>query len=194
MTRYVNVDDCWQGSRRAPDGAITADAETFPSGIKALADYVHSLGLKFGIYSDAGHKTCAGRPGSWGHEEVDAATYADWGVDYIKYDNCFNEGLPGPKVRYSIMRNAIDSAGRPVHFNMCEWGEEDPAMWAGTISDSWRTTVDIEPSWAHVMHILQENNKWAAFAGPGTFCSSGAYTSGNEYPTCLSLMCMDDSQ
>ena len=83
LIRYINVDDCW-ASERAPNGTVVVDPESFPSGMTALADYIHSLGLKFGIYSDAGHRTCAGRPGSWGFEGVDAETYASWGVDYLK--------------------------------------------------------------------------------------------------------------
>jgi alpha-galactosidase len=89
--QYVVIDDCWQVSRDAA-GKIVIDAERFPSGMKALADYVHSKGLKFGIYSDAGTQTCAGRPGTKGHEEIDAKTYAEWGVDYLKFDWCHSEG------------------------------------------------------------------------------------------------------
>ena len=91
---YVNLDDCWASSRDASTHVILPDSAAFPSGIKALADYAHSKGLKLGIYSDAGTSTCAKRPGSLGYEAVDAQTYASWGVDYLKYDNCFNQGIP----------------------------------------------------------------------------------------------------
>ena len=133
---YVNLDDCWQTSRD-DQGRIVADPVAFPSGIKALADYIHSLGLKFGLYSDAGLLTCAGRPGSLGHEDIDAQTYADWGVDYLKYDNCHTDGT-SPKVRYPPMRDALNKTGRPIFFSMCEWGYEDPATWAPAVGNSWR--------------------------------------------------------
>uniref|UniRef100_A0A6U1HMQ3 Alpha-galactosidase n=1 Tax=Tetraselmis chuii TaxID=63592 RepID=A0A6U1HMQ3_9CHLO len=166
---YVNVDDCWHGERLS-NGSITHDAVKFPSGIKALADYVHSKGLKFGIYSDAGQKTCAGRPGSWGYEVIDAATYAEWGVDFLKYDNCFCDGdCPGVKEKYPVMREALNATGRPIFFSMCEWGVEDPATWARPIANSWRTTPDIAPLWTSVVNITKENNRWAPYAGPGGF-------------------------
>src|SRR5262252_5521750 len=118
--QYVNIDDCWQVSRDDA-GNIVADAKQFPSGIKALADYVHSKGLKFGIYSDAGTKTCAGRPGSQGHEYQDAMQYARWGVDYLKYDWCHTETRNAQEA-YTTMRDALTTAGRPIVFSMCEWG------------------------------------------------------------------------
>ena len=95
---YVNLDDCWQSDRDS-NGKIVVDPR-FPNGIKPLADYAHEKGLLFGLYSDAGYKTCAGRPGSLGYEEIDAKTYAEWGVDYLKYDNCFTDGSP-PKKKIS---------------------------------------------------------------------------------------------
>ena len=115
---YLNLDDCWHGSRDA-NGFITADSMKFPSGIKALADYVHSKGLKIGIYSDAGRQTCGGRPGSLGHEYQDALTYAKWGIDYLKYDWCYTENV-NPKGAYTLMRDALHAAGRPIVFSMCE--------------------------------------------------------------------------
>src|ERR1700745_756258 len=108
--QYVVIDDCWQVSRDT-QGNIVADPERFPSGIKALADYVHAKGLKFGIYSDAGTLTCAKRPGSQGHEYQDALQYANWGVDYLKYDWC-NTGKENAESAYSIMRDALKTAGR----------------------------------------------------------------------------------
>ena len=116
---YVVIDDCWQGPRDV-DGNITADSQRFPSGIKSLSDYVHSLGLKFGIYSDAGPMTCAKRPGSQGHEYQDARQYAIWGVDYLKYDWCFANTKDGAYA-YSIMRDALAASGRPIVFSICEW-------------------------------------------------------------------------
>lgn len=140
---YVNIDDCWAGSR-AKDGTIQPDSKTFPgkTAMKDLADYVHSKGLKFGIYSDAGTRTCAGRPGSMGYEYIDAKTYADWGVDYLKYDNCDNEGVVG-EVRYSIMRDALSKTGRPIFYSLCNAGNDNVTHWGHNVGNSWRTTSDI---------------------------------------------------
>src|ERR1035437_6939042 len=115
--QYIVIDDCWQISRD-PDGNILADPKRFPSGIKALADYVHSKGLKFGIYSDAGKKTCGGRPGSRGYEFQDARQYAAWEVDYLKYDWCYT-GSQNAKAAYITMRDALKLAGRPIVFSIC---------------------------------------------------------------------------
>ena len=143
--QYVVIDDCWQISRDA-NGAIIADPKRFPSGMKALADYVHAKGLRFGLYSDAGSKTCQGRPGSNGYEYEDARQYAAWGVDYLKYDWCSTEGVD-PKVAYTTMRDALRSTGRPIVFSMCEWGRSQPATWARGVAHLWRTTGDILPCW-----------------------------------------------
>ncbi|KZT51903.1 glycoside hydrolase family 27 protein [Calocera cornea HHB12733] len=145
---YVIVDDCWHDSTRDPDtGAPRPDPTRFPNGIKAVADEVHSLGLKFGIYSDAGEYTCGGRYGSLGYEEIDAKTYASWDVDYLKYDNCFNDGQSGiPLVsfnRYANMSRALNATGRPILYSMCNWGQDGPWDWAPTIANSWRISGDI---------------------------------------------------
>jgi alpha-galactosidase len=121
---YVNIDDCWHGERDAK-GFIHPNAEHFPSGMKALSDYVHSKGLKLGLYSDAGWKTCGGRPGSRGYEFQDALTYAEWGIDYLKYDWCDTNGLKAEGA-YLTMREALRKAGRPVLFSICEWGDNKP--------------------------------------------------------------------
>lgn len=115
------MDDCWQIARDNETKRIIADPVKFPSGIKALADYMHERGLKLGVYSDAGKMTCQKRPGSLGYEKEDADSYAEWGVDYLKYDNCFNEGI-FPWKRYLPMRDALNATGRPIYFSMCEWG------------------------------------------------------------------------
>ena len=130
--QYVVIDDCWQVSRDAT-GRIVADPERFPSGIKAVADYVHSKGLKFGIYSDAGTMTCAKRPGSKDHEAQDARTYAEWGVDYLKYDWCHTEGQD-PRESYGLMSRALRATGRPIVFSICEWGSTKPWTWAAGTS------------------------------------------------------------
>jgi alpha-galactosidase len=138
---YVVIDDCWQGARRA-DGTIQPDPAHFPSGMKALADYVHARGLKFGLYSDVGNETCEGRPGSLGHEAQDAQTYAAWGVDFLKVDWCHSAGLDAPTA-YARMRDALAANGRPILFSICEWGLSDPAHWAPAVGNMWRTTGDI---------------------------------------------------
>ncbi|GJP34363.1 hypothetical protein CLOM_g18814 [Closterium sp. NIES-68] len=163
---YVNIDDCWQADSRDSEGRLVPSPDSFPSGIKALADYVHSRGLKLGIYSDAGFRTCAGKPGSLGHEATDASTFAEWGVDYLKYDNCINDGSPSQK-RYTAMRNALDATGRGIFFSMCEWGLSAPATWAYGVADTWRTTLDIEDTWRSMIGIADANNKWAKYAKPG---------------------------
>lgn len=119
--QYINLDDCWGELNRDSEGNLVAKASTFPSGIKALADYVHNKGLKLGIYSDAGTQTCSKRmPGSLGHEEQDAKTFASWGIDYLKYDNCENKNI-NPKIRYPPMSEALLNSGRRIFFSLCEW-------------------------------------------------------------------------
>jgi alpha-galactosidase len=174
--QYVNIDDCWHGQRDA-QGFIQPDPQRFPSGIKALADYVHSKGLKLGIYSDCGAKTCAGRPGSRGHEYQDALTYAQWGVDYLKYDWCNADDLKAQGA-YATMRDAIYAAGRPMIFSLCEWGENKPWLWASNVGHLWRTTGDITArfdglidhgSWhqSGVLQILDLQKPLRTYAGPG---------------------------
>ena len=143
--RYIVIDDCWQIAR-SEDGTIMADPIKFPSGIEALADYIHSKGLKFGIYSCAGTQTCENRPGSRGHEYQDARTYAEWGVDYLKYDWC-NTGSQDAIASYTTMRDALYKAGRPIVFSMCEWGLSKPWLWAEDVAHLWRTTGDIRNNW-----------------------------------------------
>jgi alpha-galactosidase len=173
---YVNIDDCWQGTRDE-QGFIRPDPVRFPSGNKALADYVHSQGLKLGLYSDAGATTCGGRPGSRGHEYQDALTYARWGIDYLKYDWCDTEGLNAPAA-YRTMRDALFAAGRPVVFSICEWGDNTPWTWGKDVGHLWRTTGDIHACWdcevGHgswsswgVLRILDRQRDLRLHAGPG---------------------------
>lgn len=170
---YIVVDDCWQVDRDA-DGNIVCDPERFPHGIKYVADYIHSVGLKFGIYSCIGNKTCAGRPGSMGHEFQDAIFYARNGVDYLKYDFCFKQEANG-KTAYWLMREALKSAGRPIVFSLCEWGSNNPWEWAKGIGHLWRTTGDIEDKWARtgdkgglgVVDIIDAETLLYPYAGPG---------------------------
>ncbi|MGL1885783.1 MAG: glycoside hydrolase family 27 protein [Reichenbachiella sp.] len=175
---YIVIDDCWHGERDSL-GFIQPDPTRFPSGIKALADYIHSKGLKFGIYSDAGWETCGGRPGSRGREYQDAMTYANWGVDYLKYDWCNTEGLKGEGA-YLTMRDALYEAGRPIVLSICEWGDDKPWDWAPPIGHLWRTTGDIYncfdceedhgtwSSWG-VLQIIDMRENIRQVAGPGSW-------------------------
>lgn len=131
-----------------------------------LAVQIHNLGLRLGVYSDAGNYTCDERPGSLGFEKVDADTYAKWGIDYLKYDNCWNDDI-SPKIRYPIMRDALNKSGRHIFFSMCEWGVEDPWKWAKNVGNSWRTTGDIQDFWDSFVNILDQNAPLYKYAGPG---------------------------
>jgi alpha-galactosidase len=173
---YVVIDDCWHGERDSL-GFIRPDPKRFPSGMKALGDHIHSKGLKFGIYSDVGAKTCGGRPGSRGYEYQDAKTYASWGVDYLKYDWCNSEGL-NPLGAYTTMRDALFSTGRPIVFSICEWGDNKPWEWAKNVGHLWRTTGDITHCWDceenhgtwssfGIMRILDKQKGLKIHAGPG---------------------------
>jgi alpha-galactosidase len=172
---YIVVDDCWHGQRDSL-GFIQPDPVHFPSGMKALTDYIHAKGLKFGIYSCAGNKTCAGRPASRGHEYQDALQYAKWGVDYLKYDWCNTEGLNAVGA-YTTMRDALYAAGRPIVFSLCEWGDNKPWIWGAKVGHLWRTTGDIAAifegsinhgtwsSWG-VLKILDMQEGLRQYAGP----------------------------
>ncbi|EOY21459.1 Alpha-galactosidase isoform 5 [Theobroma cacao] len=161
------TDDCWGEPGRDAKGNLVSKASKFPSGMKALAYYVHSKGLKLGIYSDAGTKTCSRTmPGSLDHEEQDAKTFASWGVDYLKYDNCENYGIT-PRERYHRMSEALLSTGRPIFFSICEWGREHPATWAPDIGNSWRTSGDVRDNWDSMIVRADRNDEWASYAGPG---------------------------
>ncbi|HEX9106505.1 MAG TPA: glycoside hydrolase family 27 protein [Longimicrobiales bacterium] len=173
----LNIDDCWHGQRDSL-GAIHPDPQRFPSGMKALADYVHSKGLKLGIYSDAGWKTCGGRPGSRGPEFQDAISYASWGIDYLKYDWCNTDKLAAEGA-YLTMREALRAAGRPTVFSICEWGTNKPWEWGPAIGNLWRTTGDITACFDCIdthggqwnaygaMKILDMQQGLRRFAGPG---------------------------
>ncbi|MFI1963455.1 NPCBM/NEW2 domain-containing protein [Streptomyces pathocidini] len=167
---YVNLDDCWALPERDADGKLVPDPARFPNGIKAVADYVHSKGLKFGIYTSAGTKTCneAGFPGGLGHEYSDAQQFADWGVDYLKYDNCNNQGVDA-KQRYTTMRDALKATGRPIVYSICEWGQNKPWEWAGELGNLWRTTGDISDNWSSMVSILKKNLPLAPHARPGNW-------------------------
>jgi alpha-galactosidase len=189
--QYLNIDDCWQVSRDA-EGTIVADPARFPSGIKALADEIHSKGLKLGIYTDAGTLTCQKRPGSLNHELQDMKTYAAWGVDYVKIDWCYAEGLD-PQVQYTKIRDALNQAGRPIVFSICNWSVNAPWRWAPTISNLWRTTGDISDSYSRMAEIGFSQNGLEKFAGPGHWNDPDMLEVGNggmtrdEYRTHMAL-------
>ncbi|MBT0670773.1 glycoside hydrolase family 27 protein [Novosphingobium profundi] len=198
---YVVIDDCWHGTRDA-QGFIQANRNAFPSGIKALADYIHAKGLKFGIYSDAGMKTCGGRPGSQGHEFQDAQTYAAWGVDYLKYDWC-SSGTRNSEEAYALMADALRATGRDIVFSLCEWGSTRPWLWAAKIGNMWRTTGDITDKWSGkhgyaygMLDIVDQNEPLWPYAGPGHWNDPDMLEVGNggmttaEYRAHFSLWAM----
>ncbi len=170
---YIVIDDCWQVARDSA-GNIVPDPERFPSGMKYLADYIHEKGLKFGIYSCAGSRTCQGKPGSRGYQFQDARQYAVWGVDYLKYDWCSNEGQ-NAEAAYKTMSDALKVCGRPIIFSICEWGESEPWKWAKNVGHLWRTTPDIrniyeaEINWGGlgIVNIIDQQADLWRYAGPG---------------------------
>jgi alpha-galactosidase len=200
--RYIVIDDCWQVSRDH-DGNIVPDAKRFPNGIKAVADYVHSKGLLFGIYSDAGTGTCQNRPGGRGYEFQDARQYAAWGVDYLKYDWC-NHGTQNSEASYSIMRDALAKSGRPIVFSLCEWGSTKPWLWAQSVGNLWRSTGDIADRWTEpqkqdglgVLQIIDQEDGLESYAGPGHWNDPDMLEVGNggmtdtEYRSHFSLWCI----
>ena len=195
--RYVNIDDCWMTHHRDPrTGRLVPDPAKFPDGIAGTADYVHRDGLKIGIYADAGTLTCAGYPGSLGHEQVDASTFAGWGIDYLKYDNCHNasDGSQADFVRrYAAMGNALAATGRPIVYSICEWGQSQPWTWAQVVGNLWRTTGDITDSWTSLKEIIAANLRLAAAAAPGSWNDPDMLEVGNggmtttEYRTHFAL-------
>ena len=181
---YVVIDDYWHGGRDSVTGLLYPDPDRFPSGIKALADYVHSKGLKFGIYSDAGTKTCGRMPGSYGYEEKDANLFAEWGVDYLKYDYCFcpdyvsaNNDYRMAIDRYKSMGDALKATGRPIVFSICEWGPRSPWLWGKEVGGHlWRTSYDVYDMWDSPRNEMSPIGIMASvdvvvnlgrFAGPG---------------------------
>lgn len=166
--RYIMIDDGWQGGRDNKNNIIP-DSKKFPSGIKALADYIHSLGMKLGIYSDAAPLTCAGYTASLNFEEQDAATFASWGIDYLKYDYCnAPSDSATAKARYKKMADALRKTQRDIVFSVCEWGQRQPWNWAANAGGQlWRTTYDVRDSWKSLTSILDINAELFPYAGPG---------------------------
>jgi alpha-galactosidase len=181
---YIVIDDIWQGGRDSATGLLYPDPERFPSGIKALADYVHSKGLKFGIYSDAGTMTCGNRPGSFGYEEKDARLFADWEVDYLKYDFCYcpdyaslHNDYKMAIARYKAMGDALKATGRPIVFSVCEWGPRSPWLWGKEVGGHlWRVSYDVGDKWDEprneqsqigILTAIDVMCDLERFAGPG---------------------------
>jgi alpha-galactosidase len=164
---HLNLDDCWHSAQRDSKGRVQADPTRFPSGLKALGDYIHSKGLKFGIYSSAGFKTCQGFPASLGLEQIDVQSYVDWGVDYLKYDNCYQD-YGKPETRYAVMSDALQNTGRDIFYSLCEWGRENPAVWASDIgAQSWRISGDISDDWKSIVSRAEITASLWRYSGPG---------------------------
>jgi alpha-galactosidase len=164
--RYVVVDDGWMSPVRDNDGNLVPDRAKFPRGIAYVAERVHRLGLAFGIYTDAGTKTCMGLPASLGYEFRDMRTFASWGVDYVKVDWCHTEGM-GPRALYAKWALAVRAAKRPIILSICEWGRSHPWEWAATVGHLWRTCWDIQPTWSSITTVLDRQAALYPFAGPG---------------------------
>jgi alpha-galactosidase len=202
---YFVLDDGWMAMERDKDGNLVADPKKFPHGMKAFADYVHSKGLKFGIYNCAGTKTCAGYPGTRGYEYQDARLYASWGVDYLKFDWCNTDGINALEA-YATMSKAIRAAGRPMIFSLCEWGQHMPWRWAKNDGQLWRSTGDIGPAFEKfpprkgwtplsVLNILDRQDSIRQYAGPGHWNDPDMLEVGNgmkynEDKAHFSLWCM----
>ena len=203
--QYIVLDDGWMTKERDSNGNLVPDPKKFPHGMKALINYVHSKGLKFGLYNCAGTKTCAGYPGTRGYEYQDARFYAKLGIDYLKYDWCYTDGIE-PQEAYRTMSKALRVAGRPIVFSLCEWGESKPWEWAGSVGELWRTTGDISAifdgyldhgTWKQtgVMPIVDLQKGLRKYAGPGHWndpdmLEVGNGMSTNEDRAHFSMWCM----
>ena len=167
---YLIIDDCWSMRNRDNEGKLVPDPEKFPHGMKAAADYVHSKGLKFGIYSCCGVRTCAGYPGSFEHEFPDAAQFAEWGVDYLKYDNCYRPNTQSTPMLYQRMSMALRSSGRDILLAACQWGTDDVHHWIRSSgAHTFRSTIDIQDSWKSIETIASAQINNQCFNGPDCF-------------------------
>lgn len=193
--RYVVLDDGWELPARDAQGDLVADPMKFPKGMRALADRLHALGLRFGIYTDAGTNTCQGLPGSLGYEFRDARRFAEWGADYVKVDWCHTNGM-GPRALYAKWALAFKAANRPMVLSICEWGRARPWEWAPTLGHLWRTCWDIQDEWSSVTTILDRQAALHPYAGPDHWNDPDMLEVGNggmsdvEYRTHFSLWAM----
>ncbi|KAK3676807.1 hypothetical protein LTR78_003011 [Recurvomyces mirabilis] len=180
--QYVNIDDCWTQQGRNGSGYLVADPSKWPNGVAYVANQVHSMGLKFGLYGDAGKQTCGGHPGSMGYETKDAQLLSSWGVDYWKYDNCYTNcngqypqtcwNIPSRDVKpwYTTMGNAISTVSHPILFSLCEWGQDSVWTWGRSVGgSSWRMANDVQNNWGSVSSIAATAAGIAQYAGPGGF-------------------------
>lgn len=167
---YLVIDDCWSLRERDENDCLVADPQKFPHGMKAVADYVHSKGLKFGMYSCAGNLTCAGYPGSFEHEFLDAKTFASWGVDFLKYDYCYHSPIIHGKYLYRRMGLALENCGRDILFSACSWGADQTHEWIKeTGASMWRSTGDIFDTWESVKDLTRQQEKLHPYNGVGCF-------------------------
>ncbi len=209
---YLNIDDGWMAPERNAQGELVPDPERFPGGIARLAERAHAAGLKLGIYSCCGTKTCMGLPASYGHEGQDAKTFASWGIDYLKQDWCSvpYEDFPGKSHRevaqelYGRISQGIEATNHPMVLSMCNWGDGESWQWARGIAHLWRTTSDIAdvfcgetPQWAwDVVRIFEKNSQLDEYAGPGGWNDPDMLEVGNggmsevEYRSHFTLWCM----
>lgn len=193
--RYVVVDDAWEESVRGDDGELRENRWAFPHGIAWLAEQVHARGLRFGLYTCAGTHTCQGYPASRGAEARDAKRFASWGVDFVKVDWCHTRGLDGPAT-YAAWTAALRAAGRPMVFSICEWGRGRPWEWAPALGHLWRTSPDIQDTWASLLSTLDRQVELASYAGPDHWNDPDMLEVGNggmsdvEYRTHFSLWAM----
>ncbi len=205
---YLVIDDCWSLKERDRNGLLVPDPAKFPYGMKALADYVHSRGLKFGMYSCAGVQTCAGYPSSYDHEFVDAQTFADWGVDYLKYDFCNFPVSAEGKNRYAVMSMALKATGRDILFAACNWGTDEPWRWMNSLgAHMYRSTGDIQDNFQSFSRIARSQLDNFCMSGPGCYNDIdmlivGMHGKGNvanggcsdlEYRTHFALWCLFQS-
>ena len=203
---YIVIDDCWSLKERDANGRLVPDPEKFPHGMKDLADYVHSLGFKFGMYSCAGVQTCAGYPSSFDHEFVDAQTFADWGVDYLKYDFCNFPTSADGQNRYATMSMALKASGRDILFAACNWGTDEPWKWMKSLGvHMYRSTGDIQDNFKSFTNIVKSQLDKFCMSGANCFndidmLTVGMYGKGNvalgeactdaDYQTQFALWCM----
>lgn len=205
---YIVIDDCWSSKERDKNGRLAADPEKFPHGIKYLSDYVHSKGLKMGIYSCCGPLTCAGYPGSLDHELEDARFFAQNEIDFLKYDWCYHPRNLAGWTLYNRMRMALNSTGRDILLSLCNWGEDNVTHWARSVGgDMYRSTGDISDNFKSVTDIFNSQRENMCLSGPSCFNDldmliCGMYGKGNvsnggctddEYKTHFALWCMMSS-
>lgn len=205
---YLVIDDCWSEMKRDENGRIVASKEKFPNGMKAVADYVHSKGLKFGMYSCCGTRTCAGYPGSFEYEYIDAETFASWGIDFLKYDYCLRPTISEGKHLYRKMAMALRSTGRDILFSACNWGADNVYDWIRSSgAHMFRSTGDIVDNWDSIKNLYRSQMEKGPYSGPGCFNDMdmlvvGMYGKGNvgfggcsdeEYSTHFALWCMFNS-